>query len=206
MTASYAAGQPPLASLSLTHVYYSPEDPLSLVSAWLALLPQAMMIVYLACEAANFVLKRIIREERPKLMHGKGYGMPSSHAQFSAFFALYLVLLLLRRNLGGGELPGWRRAVYAVAAVTGSVAVAASRVYLNYHTPKQVVVGYAAGLVCALGWYAVTSAARTIRGGKLWDAMLGLGACLWIRDRCLKVDLVVAGWNAARNGTEKKKR
>jgi len=64
-----------------------PHDPISLLSAWLALLPQALMIVYatalfctrevecalmlagqLACEAANFVLKWFIREERPKGM------------------------------------------------------------------------------------------------------------------------------------------
>jgi len=63
----------------------NPHDPLSLVSAWLALLPQALMVVYattlfctrevecalmlagqLGCEAANFALKRAIREERPK--------------------------------------------------------------------------------------------------------------------------------------------
>ena len=55
------------------------------MSAWLALLPQAMMVVYvtalyctrelecglmllgqLGCEAVNFALKRIVREERPR--------------------------------------------------------------------------------------------------------------------------------------------
>lgn len=94
---------PPLASLSLTHVYYvgarvwgslrihwltapvqNPDDPLSLLSAWLALLPQALMVVYastvfvtremegllmfagqLACEAINWILKRAIKEHRP---------------------------------------------------------------------------------------------------------------------------------------------
>jgi dolichyldiphosphatase len=139
-------------------------------------------------------------------MHGKGYGMPSSHAQFSAFFALYLVLLLLHRNLGGRELPQWRRALYALAAAAGSVAVATSRIYLKYHTPKQVLVGYIAGLVCAAAWYLVTSTARTIQEGKLWDALLSLGACLWVRDRCLESDLVVAGWKAERDGVEKKRR
>ncbi|KAF3348216.1 putative oxidoreductase [Verticillium dahliae VDG2] len=109
----------PLASLSLTHVYYDPSDPLSLVCAWLALLPQALCVVYatlafasreaevalmfagqLACEAVNFALKRLIKEARPRRIHGKGYGMPSSHAQFVAFWALYLVLFLF---------AGWER-------------------------------------------------------------------------------------------------
>jgi dolichyldiphosphatase len=77
----------PLASLSLTHVHYNPEDPLSFLSAWLALVPQALCVAYvtlilasrevevilmfagqMGCEAFNFALKRIIKEERPKRM------------------------------------------------------------------------------------------------------------------------------------------
>jgi len=95
----------PLASLSLTHVHYvhppiplpslppfpqlthpqNPSDPLSYLCAWLALLPQALCIIYctliystreievlfmfvgqMGCEALNFALKRAIKEERPK--------------------------------------------------------------------------------------------------------------------------------------------
>lgn len=65
----------------------NPEDPISFLSAWLALIPQALCVVYvtmiwvtrevevilmfvgqMGCEALNFALKRIIREERPKRM------------------------------------------------------------------------------------------------------------------------------------------
>ncbi|KAK3350895.1 phosphatidic acid phosphatase type 2/haloperoxidase [Neurospora tetraspora] len=110
----------PLASLSLTHVYYNPDDPISLLCAWLALAPQALCVVYatliwstreaevilmfagqLACEAANFALKRLIKEERPARIHatgGKGYGMPSSHAQFAFFWAVAVGLFLLGRH------------------------------------------------------------------------------------------------------------
>lgn len=75
---------PPLASLSLTHVHYDPADPLSHLSAYLALVPQALVITYAAltwstreieillmfagqmgCEALNWGLKRYIKEERP---------------------------------------------------------------------------------------------------------------------------------------------
>jgi dolichyldiphosphatase len=74
----------PLASLKITHVFYNPSDPLSLVSAFLALIPQALMVIYvtllyarrevdvllmlagqLGSEVSNLVLKRIIKEERP---------------------------------------------------------------------------------------------------------------------------------------------
>lgn len=55
----------------------------------------------LACEAANFALKRLIKEERPARIHatgGKGYGMPSSHAQFAFFWAVAVGLFLLGRH------------------------------------------------------------------------------------------------------------
>ncbi|KAK0752383.1 hypothetical protein B0T18DRAFT_486723 [Schizothecium vesticola] len=112
----------PLASLSLTHVRYNPSDPLSLLSAYLSLLPQALLISYttlalstreaevllllagqLACEALNFILKRLIRQDRPRHIHAdttKGYGMPSSHAQFASFWAVSVVLFLLVRHRG----------------------------------------------------------------------------------------------------------
>lgn len=75
---------PPLASLSLTHVRYDPTDIFSWISAHLALVPQALTITYVAliwgtremeillmftgqmgCEALNWLLKRYIKEERP---------------------------------------------------------------------------------------------------------------------------------------------
>ena len=75
---------PPLESLSLTHVYYNPHDQLSQLCAYLALVPQALVIIYVAliwstreieillmfagqmgCEALNWLLKRWIQEQRP---------------------------------------------------------------------------------------------------------------------------------------------
>lgn len=65
--------------------FQNPEDQLSFASAWLALIPQALCVSYatliwstrevevilmcvgqIGCEALNFVLKRLIKEERPK--------------------------------------------------------------------------------------------------------------------------------------------
>ena len=75
---------PPLASLSLTHVYYDPNDLISYICAYLALVPQGLVVVYAAliwstreieillmfagqmsCEALNWLLKRWFQEERP---------------------------------------------------------------------------------------------------------------------------------------------
>lgn len=69
----------------LTRGFKNPEDRLSFASAWVALIPQALCVSYatliwstrevevilmfvgqMGCEALNFVLKRLIKEERPK--------------------------------------------------------------------------------------------------------------------------------------------
>jgi len=252
----------PLASLSLTHVSYNPEDPVSHLCAWLALVPQALCVVYatliwstreaevalmfagqLACEAANFVLKRIIKEERPRHIHragGKGYGMPSSHAQFAFFWAVSLALFLLvrhqpssryaaakRRNnknkksaAAGGSGNGatvvagvnladierfahdpWsfgQRALVSVAALVLAGLIGWSRVYLGYHTGKQVLAGCAAGTTCAIGWFGVTEIGR--RTGLLaWALDMPVARWFRLRDLVVEEDLPQAGWEKWEN-------
>ncbi|EME48147.1 hypothetical protein DOTSEDRAFT_147397 [Dothistroma septosporum NZE10] len=212
---------PPLASLSLTHVRYNPADPLSHISAYLALVPQALMIAYvsliwgtreieivlmfvgqLGCEALNWILKRYIKEERPTQMLGKGYGMPSSHAQFVAYFSAFLTLFLLFRHDPNNHphasnthlpIPLWQRLGLAALSLVSAAAVAQSRIYLNYHTPKQVYIGIGAGVSCAAAWFVVTSAAR--RFGVV-DKILELPLMRWLRFRDLVVHegLEDAGW------------
>ncbi|PYH48166.1 phosphatase PAP2 family protein [Aspergillus saccharolyticus JOP 1030-1] len=207
----------PLASLSLTHVHYNPEDPLSFVSAWLALVPQALVISYvtlawatreveialmfagqMGCEALNFVLKRIIKEERPKQMYGKGYGMPSSHAQFMTFFAVYAGLFLIVRHSPGLKRPASTihlgvRIFISLVLCVGAAAVAVSRVYLNYHTPKQVLAGCAAGVSCAFAWFFITRQVR-IFGWIDWMLDLQVSKFFRLRDLVVSEDLVEAGW------------
>ncbi|KAE8151224.1 phosphatidic acid phosphatase type 2/haloperoxidase [Aspergillus avenaceus] len=210
-------GDTPLASLSLTHVHYNPDDPVSFLSAWLALVPQALCVSYvtliwasrevemllmfagqMGCEALNFILKRIIKEERPKQMFGKGYGMPSSHAQFVAYFAVYLGLFLIFRHTptpshSGSPFHLLIRIVLAVALCVGAGAVAVSRIYLNYHTPKQVLAGCGAGVGCALAWFLVTAFLRT-HGWIDWALDLTLSTHLRLRDLVVSEDLAEAGW------------
>ncbi|PSR90821.1 PAP2 superfamily-domain-containing protein, partial [Coniella lustricola] len=264
-----------LASLSLTHVYYDPSDPVSYLCAWLALVPQALCIVYatliwstreaevmllfggqLACEAVNFALKRLIKEERPSRIHktgGKGYGMPSSHAQFVAFWAVAMVLFLLVRHTpnwtdhgyrprgaagagagagraetatGGGAAEdintnthtatnprstAWgadwvmvesyahrpwsftERAIASVFVLAIAAAVAWSRVYLGYHTVKQVLVGALAGALSAFAWFAITYVVR--ESGLLgWALETPIARGLRVRDLVVSEDLTQAGW------------
>ncbi|KAK3378441.1 phosphatidic acid phosphatase type 2/haloperoxidase [Podospora didyma] len=263
----------PLASLSLTHVYYNPNDPISLLCAWLALVPQALCVVYvtliwstreaevalmfagqLACEAVNFALKRLIKEERPRHIHttgGKGYGMPSSHSQFAFFWAVALGLFLLARHrppptknsishdaaaastmqqqqTGTGSPPAavaaaaddregrqrrqravillrdierfahepWsfaQRAAVSVVALGLACAVAWSRIYLGYHTPKQVLAGVAAGSVSAVGWFAITYMVRQA-GLLVWALEMPVARWFRLRDLVVEEDLCQAGW------------
>ncbi|KAM3465275.1 hypothetical protein MY5147_000082 [Beauveria neobassiana] len=219
----YDEAAAPLASLSITHVYYDPDDRISLLCAYLALLPQALGIVYLtlifasreaevallfagqlACEALNFLLKRLIKEERPRRIHGKGYGMPSSHAQFVFFWsvALSLFLLVRHRPTTSGRptttTPGGARLVARLAVSAASLGLAAatawSRVYLNYHTSKQVLVGSSVGVLSAVAWFGVTAALRS-SGLLAWALDLPLVRAFRVRDLVVEEDLSEAGWN-----------
>lgn len=229
----------PLASLSVTHVYYvshlltssssitnitkqDPHDPLSLFCAYLALLPQALCVVYATlilttreaeilltfagqflCEVLNFLLKRLIKEERPPRIHGQGYGMPSSHAQFVAYWSLSVALFLLVRHKPP-KVMGYKSSTHrpwnlverlsVVLAGFGMAAVTAwSRVYLGYHSPRQVIWGVAAGCVTAVVWYV---AVGVVRGSWLWGWALEhpLTRRLRVRDLIIEEDMCQAGW------------
>ncbi|EOO01526.1 putative dolichyl pyrophosphate phosphatase protein [Phaeoacremonium minimum UCRPA7] len=226
-----------------------PNDPISFLCAWLALVPQALCIVYatliwssreaevalmfagqLGCEAVNFILKRIIKEERPPKIQitGKGYGMPSSHAQFVAFWAVSLTLFLLvrhrpsakthrfrRRDNGGGAgvVKGngqwvtaadveryahrpWsmlERAAASLVALVLAGLVAWSRVYLCYHTGKQVMVGSLAGALTAVAWFVITAVARQV-GLLAWAVDQPVARWFRVRDLVVGEDLCQAGW------------
>lgn len=219
----------PLASLSLTHVHYNPHDPISYLCAWLALAPQSLCVIYvtliwstreveillmfagqMGCEALNFLLKRLIKEERPKQMYGKGYGMPSSHAQFLAYFSISLSLFLLIRHnpptppqsspssqplpYSHRPLNLLQRSLLSVLTMALAASVALSRIYLNYHTPTQVSVGCVAGGACAIAWFGATEWARREGwvdvGLDSWAGRMGR----W-RDLVVEEDLAESGWN-----------
>jgi len=149
-------------------------------------------------EAVNFTLKRIIQEERPKQMFGEGYGMPSSHSQFVSFFSIYLALFLLFRHVphpisSPSSLTYLERVGLSILAVAGAGAVSASRIYLNYHTLKQVLAGCAAGAISAITWFSVTSCLR-YSGWIDWGLDLAPAQMVRIRDLLTNEDPAEAGW------------
>jgi dolichyldiphosphatase len=123
--------------------------------------------------------------------------MPSSHAQYAAYFSVYLSLFLLFRHHPVNHpdtstthipTPFWQRLALATLSIFCAAAVAHSRIYLNYHTRRQVIVGCAAGAACALGWFLATAVARRVG---LVDWFLDIPLVKWLRMRDLLED---AGW------------
>lgn len=154
-------------------------------------------------------------------MYGKGYGMPSSHAQFVAFFAVSLTLFLLIRHVPTSSTsysPSTflERLLLSLLACLCAGAVAASRVYLNYHTPKQVWVGVGAGTVFAIVWFIATSFLH--QSGIIdWLLETTISRKLRVRNLITTEDIQDAGWGrwearreanpeVMRNGASKKHR
>ena len=131
-------------------------------------------------------------------MFGKGYGMPSSHAQFAAFFAVSLSLWLLLRHVPDPRAAGSytsfaERLLVSIAGCISASAVAGSRVYLNYHTPKQVMAGVGAGAAFAIAWFIFTTLLRRL-GWIGWGLENPVSRFLRLRDLITTEDLADAGW------------
>ncbi len=153
----------------------------------------------LGCEALNFLLKRVLKQDRPPIMQGKGYGMPSSHAQFVAFFGLSMTFFLLFRHVPKtpsalySPLSLWMRVGLSGLVLIGAGLVAWSRIYLNYHTLKQVLVGYSAGTMFAILWFLLTTIVR--QSGLLeWGLDLEITRLFRVRDLVVEEDMCQAGW------------
>eukprot|EP00164_Ancoracysta_twista_P006139 GFYU01008491.1.p1 GENE.GFYU01008491.1~~GFYU01008491.1.p1 ORF type:complete len:218 (-),score=23.27 GFYU01008491.1:51-704(-) len=161
-------------ALSLTLFLYEQGDKVGKAMAWVSLLPILIgfgfgmhflfvrdinSIITLAgviCSTAfNVVLKNALKEPRPEGCERHDYGLPSDHAQFTFFVATVFMMSLLRR-----QLPKHRasNAVKILAMYGVCVLVAFSRVYLRYHTEKQVLLGGTLGIIIGVIWYYFTVA------------------------------------------------
>ncbi|KIM44955.1 hypothetical protein M413DRAFT_367393 [Hebeloma cylindrosporum] len=174
----------PRASLDLTHVLYDDSSYFSLALALITLSPILLMASYAALavqtreflvivmwagqlfgELLNWVIKRAIKQDRPIQSIGNGYGFPSSHSQYMAYFASFLACHLYFRHrfasTGYSFLDFlWRMMVYA-GLVGWSGLVAYSRYYLGYHNVHQISWGLAIGAVLGVFLYIITEAIPT---------------------------------------------
>ncbi|CAO3565444.1 unnamed protein product [Mortierella alpina] len=182
-----------LTSLSLTHVQYAGTDIYSKIFAHLTLSPLAITCGYVAVvlttrdltpllmlvgqllnECTNAVLKRLVKQARPTEYLGDGYGMPSSHSQFMAYFATYMVILMYRMGSSPGAVSPH---VVTFVVLIWSTLVIYSRVHLYYHTWQQVVAGTICGCAFAAGYYFFVQ--RFLRSRGVLDWMLDNAFARW---------------------------
>lgn len=112
-------------------------------------------------ELLNKLLKYTIREPRPVSRDHAytEYGMPSNHSQFMSFFATYVLLFVFIRlppfNQNAFLERFWRLLLISGTWLV-SLLVCYSRVYLQYHSWAQVLVGILIGLGTGALWFAFT--------------------------------------------------
>ncbi|KAI0046977.1 PAP2-domain-containing protein [Auriscalpium vulgare] len=198
------------ASLDLTHVIYDASSHVSLAMALITLSPILLMAAYAVlavftrevtvinmwagqflCEAFNWGVKRLIKQERPVDSVGNGYGFPSSHSQYMAYFATFLVLHLHFRHrfvsMGSTAVDRLFRLTLHAAFISWAGVVAYSRYHLAYHSPYQVLWGVGLGVLFAVVFYLATELVPTRRPasvlGRIRLFLLSNPVSVWLRVR-----------------------
>ncbi|QLQ81570.1 hypothetical protein HG537_0F03310 [Torulaspora globosa] len=190
-----------------TYILYDSQDPLSFLSAYFSLFPIAVLVFQLswfittreleACiiaagqvanEIFNNLLKIIIKQPRPMSFGDSfqndtlrsNYGMPSAHSQFMGFFCMYIGLRYCLRWKG---LTKFKRFLGVIMVTFMALCVCFSRVYLQYHTLGQVLVGFTVGLATGSTYFLLVG---LLREWKIIDWILSwrLAQLLYIKDSC----------------------
>jgi len=201
---------PILKPFGLTYVQYVSGDHLGLVLSVITLFPilipaQLVALVLIQRDwdtfvflvgnlvnvALNGVLKRVVRESRPLSSCGAGvspfeagsheeFGMPSNHAQFMGFVAMFSTLYLQVRSK--------RSMLEKVGTVVGTWCAAVlcsySRVYLGYHTSLQVVVGTGVGALFGIIWFALYAYYLEHLGEQMFKMISSIYPTLFAQTKC----------------------
>lgn len=141
-----------------------------------------------ANEALNNIIKIIVRQPRPisfgdSFQNGtirSGYGMPSAHSQFMGFFCMYTSLRYCLRWKG---LTNGKRLLGILTVAALATCVCFSRVYLQYHTLSQVVVGFTVGLCSGSSYFLAVAILRELKVLD-WVLTWKLAKILYVKDSC----------------------
>lgn len=210
-----------LRSFGLTHFQYMEGDGLGPMFALLSLFPIFIVVMQttiilsrrevagilfllgqLLNELVNLVLKLAIKESRPHSHLGSGYGMPSNHGQFMGFFSIFTVMYLETRIATSNI---WLKRIVQVGAILLGELVTVSRVYLGYHTTRQVLAGLLVGVCFGLFWYWFTDSVLYQHG---WvERALRFPVCQWllIRDSRNITDVALAEYHLSSISSTKAK-
>ncbi|GJQ10740.1 hypothetical protein GpartN1_g2531.t1 [Galdieria partita] len=103
----------------------------------------------LANEVLNVILKVSFAQPRPVGGEQSEYGMPSAHSQSMFFVTSYVIFTLSRQR--HKPLCDLEKSLLYSFLLICSVLVSFSRIYLGYHSIRQVIVGAFVG--CLLGYF-----------------------------------------------------
>eukprot|EP00927_Polykrikos_kofoidii_P038088 TRINITY_DN32369_c0_g1_i1.p1 TRINITY_DN32369_c0_g1~~TRINITY_DN32369_c0_g1_i1.p1 ORF type:complete len:226 (-),score=26.02 TRINITY_DN32369_c0_g1_i1:102-716(-) len=159
-------------TLSLTHVVYEEGNIWSQALALATLTPLFAMFCLAAAfavtrrvgwamvvcgalgvDGACVVLKHVIKQPRPLGSYRGGYGMPSEHAAFSVYCAVYFSLCVSRRV----HCPFVLKVVAYVVLVAWAFLVILSRHHVGVHSSSQLGIGAALGAVAGFVWFLAES-------------------------------------------------
>lgn len=166
-----------------TYIVYDPEDPFTLVLALSSIFPILVLVflfswfcvtrelescIMAAGQVINDVLsttfKALVKIERPsggqifKKDSRLVYGMPSSHAQFVAFFGIYLLLKM--RYQWPYQIHNFVKIISVLALGVFAFLIIYSRLFFEYHNLAQVIVGGLLGTFLGAGYFVAVSLLR----------------------------------------------
>ncbi|KAL0946916.1 hypothetical protein HGRIS_013077 [Hohenbuehelia grisea] len=128
----------------------------------------------LACSMTVKVIKRAIRQPRPKHPSQRklSYGMPSTHSATIMFYATYIPLACANLPLHP-RLPQSSsiRLLAPLIVVPWSTLIAVSRVWLGHHTWAQVAAGSLYGVAFAAAWFSLWTRGVNEHGWALEQAV-----------------------------------
>ncbi|EPY49496.1 palmitoyl protein thioesterase-dolichol pyrophosphate phosphatase fusion 1 [Schizosaccharomyces cryophilus OY26] len=182
-----------------SHFFYHVDDFWKSIMELFSLIPQIIGIMYLTVmvtnreldtfmqfggqvtnEALNYVIKNIVKDPRPSdIIHGVGYGMPSSHSQFMGYFAAYMISWAYKyRKEEWSHISSLAKmGIYCVL----SFCVCSSRYFLHYHSLSQVIVGFLTGLAFGYMWCWFTGQLRVL-GMTKWILEFPIIEWFYIKD------------------------
>eukprot|EP00462_Mataza_sp_D1_P024590 CAMPEP_0175144952 /NCGR_PEP_ID=MMETSP0087-20121206/14464_1 /TAXON_ID=136419 /ORGANISM="Unknown Unknown, Strain D1" /LENGTH=216 /DNA_ID=CAMNT_0016429571 /DNA_START=80 /DNA_END=730 /DNA_ORIENTATION=+ len=130
----------------------------------------------LVSTAANSVIKRMVKQERPVGSSKKGFGMPSDHSQMIWFLVSFFFLSLWHYHHQQQRRNSSNSSNSSNSAQRLGIVVPISRVVLGVHSVAQVVVGSLVGVAAGWLWFqlgvraaipALFPAIEASTGGKL---------------------------------------
>jgi len=117
------------------------------------------------------ILKKAFAESRPADSCTGGYGMPSGHSGFAIGLAMWLIweIVLLHDKVPFKKGKGYKLMTLLYFFMAPLISI--SRVYLHYHSMKQILWGAVTGIVIYSAWFFVMLAIVNKNEGKFWGRL-----------------------------------